>query len=64
MKPWMIWIQLHFEKRLFLILKIFNLGGWRTMLEVVWERIIEFEGKAFKQIRGGEFYYKVNRNLI
>ena len=34
------------------------------MLEVVWERIKEFEGKEFKQIRGGEFYYKVNGNIL
>lgn len=34
------------------------------MLEVVWERIREFEGKEFKQIRGGEFYYKVKGNIL
>lgn len=34
------------------------------MLEVVWERIKEFEGEEFKQIRGGEFHYKVNGNIL
>lgn len=34
------------------------------MIEVVWERIKEFEGKEFRQIRGGEFYYKVNGNSL
>ncbi|MGG3436114.1 hypothetical protein ABER96_04075 [Bacillus subtilis] len=34
------------------------------MLEVIWERIREFEGEEFKQIRGGEFHYKVNGNVL
>lgn len=33
-------------------------------IEILWERIKECEGKVFQQIRGGEFYYKVNGNLV
>lgn len=34
------------------------------MIDVVWQRIIENEGQVFKQIRGGEFTYKVSGNTI
>lgn len=34
------------------------------MIEEVWERIKEYEGNAFRQIRGGEFTYKIKGNLI
>lgn len=35
-----------------------------TMIETVWERIKGCEGQVFKQIRGGEFTYKVKGNAI
>lgn len=34
------------------------------MIEVIWERINENEGQVFKQIKGGEFTYKVKGNTI
>ncbi len=34
------------------------------MLEEVWERMKEFEGKEFSQIRGGKFTYKIKGNLL
>ncbi|TYS64351.1 hypothetical protein FZD47_12870 [Bacillus infantis] len=34
------------------------------MIEVIWERINENEGQVFKQIKGGEFTYKVEGNTI
>lgn len=34
------------------------------MIEEVWERIKEYEGNVFRQIRGGEFTYKIKGNLI
>lgn len=34
------------------------------MIEVIWERMNENEGQVFKQIRGGEFTYKVEGNTI
>jgi len=34
------------------------------MLDEVWKRIIDCEGEKFKQIRGGEFFYKVNGNRL
>jgi hypothetical protein len=34
------------------------------MIEFVWQRIKECEGEVFKQIRGGEFTYKVKGNTI
>lgn len=39
-------------------------GGGDRMIEIVWERIKECEGQVFKQIRGGEFTYKVKGNSI
>ena len=34
------------------------------MIEVIWQRIIETEGQHFRQIRGGEFTYKILGNQI
>ena len=34
------------------------------MIEILWERIKENEGKVFKQIKGGEFTYEVKGNSI
>lgn len=34
------------------------------MIEVIWERINENEAQVFKQIKGGEFTYKVEGNTI
>lgn len=34
------------------------------MIEFVWKRIMECEGEVFKQIRGGEFTYKVKGNTM
>lgn len=34
------------------------------MIEIVWERIKENEGQVFRQIRGGEFTYKIKGNAI
>ncbi|MHC0037952.1 hypothetical protein [Pseudoneobacillus sp. C159] len=34
------------------------------MIDEVWKRIIENEGQVFRQIRGGEFSYKVKGNIL
>ncbi|WP_409274906.1 hypothetical protein V1499_06960 [Neobacillus sp. SCS-31] len=34
------------------------------MIEQVWKRISQNEGQVFKQIKGGEFTYKVSGNTI
>ncbi|MFB4169017.1 hypothetical protein [Virgibacillus sp. JSM 102003] len=34
------------------------------MIELIWQRVVEFEGQPFTQIRGGKFTYKVEGNLI
>jgi hypothetical protein len=34
------------------------------MIEVKWQKIIEVEGRRFKQIKGGEFTYKVLGNTL
>ena len=34
------------------------------MIEVVWGRIKDCEGQIFRQLRGGEFTYKVKGNFI
>ena len=38
--------------------------GVVTMIEVVWGRIKDCEGQIFRQLRGGEFTYKVKGNFI
>jgi hypothetical protein len=38
--------------------------GVNLVIEVVWSRILECEGKSFKQIGGKEFTYKVKGNSI
>ena len=42
---------------------IFMIGAKR-LLEQVWERIKEFEGEEFCQIRGGKFTYALKGNLL
>ena len=32
--------------------------------EIIWSRIKQHEGETFKQIRGGEFRYIVNGNMV
>lgn len=34
------------------------------MIELVWQRIKDYEGEIFSQIRGGEFTYIVKGNII
>ncbi len=34
------------------------------MIDTIWERIKDCEGQTFKQIKGGEFTYKVKGNVI
>jgi hypothetical protein len=34
------------------------------MIDEVWKRVIENEGQIFRQIRGGEFSYKVKGNIL
>lgn len=34
------------------------------MIDTVWGRIKDYEGQTFKQIRGGEFTYKVKGNVL
>jgi hypothetical protein len=34
------------------------------MIEEVWKRILENEGNIFRQIKGGEFTYKVKGNVV
>ncbi|WP_404330271.1 hypothetical protein [Mesobacillus maritimus] len=34
------------------------------MIEIIWNRVLEHEGQVFKQIRGGEFTYRVKGNVI
>jgi hypothetical protein len=35
-----------------------------NLIEIIWERIKEFEGEEFSQIRGGTFTYKVSGNSL
>ena len=33
-------------------------------IDTVWQRVLRHEGETFRQIRGGEFTYRVNGALI
>lgn len=34
------------------------------MIDIIWNRIKECEGQAFYQIKGGEFTYNINGNVL
>ncbi|MGD7023044.1 hypothetical protein ACQCVK_10640 [Rossellomorea vietnamensis] len=34
------------------------------MIDIIWERIVVNEGEVFRQIRGGEFTYKVKGSTV